>query len=114
VKADAVIGPSTPASSLFQKKAENTTPTIQAVIRRQRRARRQHPLCQSAKRRTGDDHEILAARHVLYTRARELTPAPWPRNAQDWSPIGAVTLNPERDSVAKTQTAAFDKQPLAA
>ena len=32
-KADAVIGPSTPASSLLQKKAAYTTPTIQAVIR---------------------------------------------------------------------------------
>jgi len=37
VRADAVDGPSTPASSLFQKKAENTTPTIQAVIRQARR-----------------------------------------------------------------------------
>src|SRR5258707_3177789 len=31
-KAGADIGPSTPASSLLQKKADNTTPTIQAVI----------------------------------------------------------------------------------
>jgi hypothetical protein len=31
MRADAVDGPSTPASSLFQNKAENTTLTIQAV-----------------------------------------------------------------------------------
>jgi hypothetical protein len=31
MRADAVDGPSIPASSLFQKKAENTTLTIQAV-----------------------------------------------------------------------------------
>ena len=31
-KADAAIGPSTPVSSMLQKKADNTTPTIQAVI----------------------------------------------------------------------------------
>ena len=39
-------------------------------------------------------HEILAARHVLDTRARELTPAPRSRT-HGWSPIGAVTINPE-------------------
>jgi putative transposase len=53
-------------------------------------------------------HEIVAARHVFYTRARELTSAPWVRNTHDWSPIGAVTRNPERDSIVTTQTAAFD------
>lgn len=31
-KADAAIGPSTPVSSMLQKKADNTTPTIQAVV----------------------------------------------------------------------------------
>src|SRR5438105_2262914 len=52
-----------------------------------------------AQRHTGEDHAILAARHALYTRARELNPARWSGDTRDWSPIGAVTLNPERDSI---------------
>jgi len=67
-----------------------------------------------AQRHAKDDHAILAARHGLYTRARELNPARWSGNTRDWSPIGAVTLNPERDSVVATPSAAIDKQPLAA
>jgi len=30
-----------------------------------------------AQRHGGDDHAILAARHALYSRARELNPARW-------------------------------------
>ena len=66
-----------------------------------------------AQRHAGDDHAILAARHALYTQARELTPTRWSGRTRDWTPIGAVTLNPERDSVVATQVAA-DRQPLAA
>jgi hypothetical protein len=39
-KADADTGPSTPASSLFQKSAENTIPTIQPDIPTAPQARR--------------------------------------------------------------------------
>jgi transposase InsO family protein len=56
-----------------------------------------------AQRHDGDDHAILAARHVLYTKARELKPARWSARTRNWAPIGAVTLNPERDSVVTTQ-----------
>ena len=66
-----------------------------------------------AQRHAGDDHAILAARHALYTQAHELTPARWSGRTRNWTPIGAVTLNPERDSVVATQMAA-DRQPLAA
>jgi len=66
-----------------------------------------------AQRHAGDDHAILAARHALYTQARELSPARWSGRTRNWTPIGAVTLNPERDSVVATQMAA-DRQPLAA
>src|SRR4051812_48402840 len=44
-------------------------------------------------RHAGDDHAILAARHTLYVQAR------WSRATRDWTPVGAVTLYPERDSV---------------
>lgn len=50
-------------------------------------------------RHTGADHEILEARHALYLEARERHPARWSRNTRDWSPVHAVTLNPERDTV---------------
>ncbi|HYN63468.1 MAG TPA: IS3 family transposase [Candidatus Limnocylindrales bacterium] len=65
-------------------------------------------------RHAGDDHAILAARHALYTKARERHPTRWSRHTRNWAPIGAVTLNPERDSIVTTQPAAIDKQPLAA
>jgi len=55
-----------------------------------------------AQRHAGEDQAILAARHALYTKARERNPARWSRTTRNWSPIGAVTLNPERDSVIKT------------
>ena len=55
-----------------------------------------------AQRHAGEDQAILAARHALYTEARERNPARWSRTTRNWSPIGAVTLNPERDSIIKT------------
>jgi transposase InsO family protein len=52
-----------------------------------------------AQRHAGLDREILAARHQVYTQARARNPSRWSRHTRNWSPIGAVTLNPERDSV---------------
>lgn len=67
-----------------------------------------------AQRHAGDDQAILAARHALYTTARERNPARWSGNTRNWSPIGAVTLNPERDSVVTEHLQTVDKQPMAA
>jgi hypothetical protein len=67
-----------------------------------------------AQRHDGDDHVILAARHEVYVRARERNPARWSRCTRDWTPIGAVTLNPERESVVTIASHATLKQPLAA
>jgi transposase InsO family protein len=50
-------------------------------------------------RHTGADQAILEARHALYLEARERHPARWSRNTRNWSPVHAVTLNPERDTV---------------
>ena len=58
-----------------------------------------------AQRHGGDDHAILAARHALYIEARDRHPARWPRHTRDWTPIGAVMLNPERDSVVAMASA---------
>ena len=65
-------------------------------------------------RHTGQDHVILAARHTLYTEARERNPARWARHTRDWSPMGPVTLNPERDCVIAEHMEGKLIQPLAA
>jgi hypothetical protein len=49
----------------------------------------------------GDDPALLGARHELYSPARELNPRRWSRNTRTWTPVGAVALNPERESVVK-------------
>ena len=67
-----------------------------------------------AQRHAGEDHAILAARHELYAQARERNPARWSRHTRNWSPIGAVALNPERDSVVTMASRAKDRQPVAA
>jgi putative transposase len=65
-------------------------------------------------RHAGEDHAILAARHALYLQARERNPRRWSGNTRNWTPIGAVALNPERDAVIQSRTGATDIQPLAA
>jgi putative transposase len=57
-----------------------------------------------AQRHAGGDGPLLAARHALYQRARETNPRRWSGPTRDWTPIGAVTLNPERDSVVADAT----------
>ena len=52
-----------------------------------------------AQRHAGGDGPILAARHAHYQRAREADPRRWSGRTRDWTPVGAVTLDPERDSV---------------
>ena len=65
-------------------------------------------------RHAGEDPAILAARHALYATARELNPARWSGSTRNWSPIGHVTLNPERDCIVKSHSAGNTIQPLAA
>ena len=67
-----------------------------------------------AERHDGRDVAILAARHALYQEARERNPLRWSGQTRDWSPIGPVTLNPERDSVVAEHLKHEDRQPLAA
>ena len=63
-----------------------------------------------AQRHAGEDHAILAARHALYANARARHPARWTGHTRDWSPITAVTLNPEREAIISMG----NKQQLAA
>lgn len=67
-----------------------------------------------AQRHAGADHAILQRRHALYCQARENNPRRWSGNTRNWTPIGPVTLNPERDAIVKTHSECIDKQPMAA
>lgn len=67
-----------------------------------------------AQRHDGAHVAILAARHALYQQARERTPARWSRHTRNWTPIGAVTLNPERDAVVPVSSFELDRHVLAA
>jgi transposase InsO family protein len=44
----------------------------------------------------GRDAAILAARHLVYQRARRRHPRRWTGETRNWSPAPAVTLNPSR------------------
>jgi transposase InsO family protein len=65
-----------------------------------------------AQRHVGEDKAILAARHELYCEARARNPRRWSGATRNWTPIGAVTLNPERDFIVQPRRA--DIQQLAA
>ena len=65
-------------------------------------------------RHAGLDHGILAARHALYTQSRQRHPARWSGHTRNWAPVGAVTLNPERDSIITAHSAHNNIQALAA
>jgi putative transposase len=55
-----------------------------------------------AQRHAGQDGALLASRHELYQQARHANPRRWSGETRDWAPVGAVTLNPERDPVIQT------------
>ena len=55
-----------------------------------------------SQRHAGRDRGLLAGRHELYQRARQSNPRRWSGQTRDWTPVAAVTLNPERDSVIHT------------
>jgi transposase InsO family protein len=44
------------------------------------------------------DPELLAARHALYRRARRGKPRRWTGDTRDWTPVGAIVLNPAKTS----------------
>jgi putative transposase len=48
-------------------------------------------------RHQGSDRLILEKRHRLYQNAKAANPARWSGNTRNWTPIGAVTLNPEKE-----------------
>ena len=65
-------------------------------------------------RHAGEDRAVLAARHDLYLQAKQRNPARWSGDTRDWSHIGVVTLNPERDAVVNAAASAQHTQQMAA
>jgi transposase InsO family protein len=57
-----------------------------------------------AQRHAGQDGSLLAGRHELYQQARARNPRRWSGRTRNWTPIGAVTLNPERDTPVPAST----------
>jgi putative transposase len=57
-----------------------------------------------AQRHAGQDRRLLDARHAVYQDARERNPRRWSGQTRNWTPIIAVTLNPERDAVVRAAT----------
>ena len=49
-------------------------------------------------RHAGEDRTLLERRTQLYTEARAANPSRWSRQIRNWSPVGDVCLNPERDT----------------
>lgn len=45
---------------------------------------------------------VLQARAALYHAARQRHPHRWSGTTRNWTPIGPVTLNPERNALAAT------------
>ena len=53
-----------------------------------------------SQRHARQDRALLAGRAAVYMDARRRNPRRWSGNTRNWTPIGHVTLNPERDSLA--------------
>jgi putative transposase len=58
-----------------------------------------------ADRHRGEDREILARREQIYARAKAKKPSRWSGKIRNWTPIGAVALNPERIEHQKAEAA---------
>lgn len=48
-------------------------------------------------RHFGHERAILARRRSVYQKAQRAHPERWTRGIRNWTPVGDVTLNPERD-----------------
>lgn len=67
-----------------------------------------------AVRHAGQDAAQLQARTQVYELARQRHPQRWTGTIRDWSRVGAVTLNPDRDTVVPAQSKQNESKRLAA
>jgi len=56
-----------------------------------------------AQRHRCEDNELLVGRRVVYEAARARNPRRWSGGTRNWTPVGAVTLNPERKENVELQ-----------
>lgn len=56
-------------------------------------------------RHRGKDTAVLARRKQVYERARRRRPERWTRSTRNWTPVGAVYLNPHNREVADPHVA---------
>jgi putative transposase len=52
-----------------------------------------------AQRHAGLDGEILANRKKVYEQAKSRNPCRWSGNTRNWTPVGEVALNPEKEKL---------------
>ena len=87
---------------------------LRALVQLRPQAQR-HSLCQP---RTSAIPEPIRPSSRLAmpctSKLANVSPARWSRNTRNWSPIGAVTLNPERDAVVSEHQRWTQTQPKAA
>jgi len=62
-------------------------------------------MSKSGERHQGMDVALLAKRHLVYQQARMQNPERWAGNTRNWTPIGDVTLNPEREEMPQSAVA---------
>ncbi|WP_422109449.1 hypothetical protein [Achromobacter xylosoxidans] len=67
-----------------------------------------------AVRHAGQDEVQLQARRWVYELARQRHPQRWTGPTRNWSRVGAVTLNPDRDAGAPRQSRQHESNRLAA
>ena len=62
-------------------------------------------------RHRGEDRALLASRHQVYERARAARPERWSGRTRNWTPVGAVWLNPERPDAGRRGHGGADALP---
>jgi putative transposase len=61
-----------------------------------------------------DNAQAESFMKTLKVEAQAANPRRWTRNTRNWTPIGAVTLNPEKPELIKTESSIQAKQAIAA
>ena len=56
-----------------------------------------------SQRHRGEDLEILGQRDRIYQEAQKQNPQRWSGKTRNWTPIGKVTLNPQKEVVSNDQ-----------
>ncbi|NBT01246.1 MAG: hypothetical protein EBS61_11700, partial [Betaproteobacteria bacterium] len=64
--------------------------------------------------RDSKPHSVETTSLNVGKRAGLTKPRRWTRNTRNWTPIGAVTLNPENPELIKTESSSQHKTAIAA